>query len=234
MKSKLSEAPVLISPDYGRQFIVQCDSSKFGVGAVLAQKNDEGLELPVAFFSKKLNKAQSNYSVTELECLSVMLALKKFRPYVEGQDFVVVTDHSSLQWLMRQTDLSGRLARWSLKLQGYRMKIEHRRGCQNVVPDSLSRQNFNPIEELENRPIINLDSSEFDSEQYTRLRDNIITNQSKLPDLRVVENKIYKRCDFANGDSENEIFIWKLWVPASLVNTVIDNAHSPPINVTEK
>lgn len=68
MKSKLSGALVLISPNYHKQFIVLCDASKFGVGAVLAQTNEEGQELRVAFFSKKLNKAQSNYSVTELEC----------------------------------------------------------------------------------------------------------------------------------------------------------------------
>lgn len=155
-------------------------------------------------------------------------ALKKFRPYVEGQDFVVVTDHASLQWLMSQTDLSGRLARWSLKLQGYRMKIEHRRGSQNVVPDTLSRQNFNPVEEMEIYPLIDLDSPEFDSEDYAKLRDSILVNTNNLPDIKVVDNKIYKRCDFANGDSETEMFAWKLWVPSTLVNVVIRNAHNPP------
>lgn len=117
LKEKLSSAPILVSPNYTKPFVLQCDASKLGVGAVLTQLNEDNQEMPVAYFSKKLNKAQSSYSVTELECLAVIMALKKFRPYVEGQDFTIVTDHASLQWLMRQTDLSGRLARWSLKLR---------------------------------------------------------------------------------------------------------------------
>jgi hypothetical protein len=68
--------------------------------------------------SKKLNKAQRNYTVTEVECLAVVLAMKKFRMYIDGHDFKVVTDHASLRWLMNQSDLSGRLARWAIKLQG--------------------------------------------------------------------------------------------------------------------
>jgi len=90
LKDNLSKAPILANPDYHKPFILQCDS--YGIGAVLAQKNEEGIETPIAYFSKKLNKAQSNYSVTEQECLAVVLSLKKFRPYIEGQDFIIL-DH---------------------------------------------------------------------------------------------------------------------------------------------
>lgn len=96
LKQVLCSAPVLASPNYEKPFIIQCDASKLGVGAVLAQKNEDGIEVPIAYFSQKLNKAQSNYSVTELECLAAILSLKKFRAYVEGQDFTIVTDHASL------------------------------------------------------------------------------------------------------------------------------------------
>lgn len=89
--------------------------------------------------SCKLTKAQRNYSMSELEYLAVVQGIKKFRPYIEGQKFVVVTDHASLQWLMRQRDLSGRLAKWALKLQGYSFSIKHRKSTENVVADSLSR-----------------------------------------------------------------------------------------------
>ena len=86
-----------------------------------------------------------NYSVTELECLAAVLGIKKFRAYVEGMPFKVETDHASLKWLMSQKDLSGRLARWSLKLQAFDFSIEHRKGSANVVPDVLSRMHADEI-----------------------------------------------------------------------------------------
>jgi len=84
-----------------------------------------------------MNKHQMNYSVTE--CLVAILANRKFRPYVEGMPFTCITDHVSLKWLMTMKDLSGRLARWSLQLQGYDFSIEHRKGSENVVANTLSR-----------------------------------------------------------------------------------------------
>ena len=162
LKELLCTAPVLANPDYTKPFIIQCDARKLGVSVVLAQINEDNVEVPIAYFSHKLNRAQTNYSVTELECLAAVMSLKKFRAYVEGQDFTIITDHASLQWLMRQTDLNGRLARWSLKLQGFRFKIQHRRGSQNVVPDALSRLNHDTeICEMMLQPLVELDSKAF-------------------------------------------------------------------------
>lgn len=128
LKKYLSSAPLVAHPDYTRPFIVQCD----------AQCDEKGDERPIAYMSHKLNKAQRNYSVTELEYLAVVLAIKKFRQYIEGHEFKVVTDHASLKWFMGQRDLGGRLARWALQLQGMNFSIEHRRGKDNVVADALS------------------------------------------------------------------------------------------------
>jgi len=228
LKDKLCSAPILSSPDYNKPFIIQTDASKLGVGAVLTQRDENLVEKPIAFYSKKLNKAQSNYSVTELECLAVILSLKKFRQYVEGQEFRVVTDHASLKWLMSQGDLSGRLARWAVKLQGFRFEIEHRRGIDNVVPDCLSRQNFEDIEELMSFPLVDIESSEFESGQYKSLIETLSEKQNQFPDTQIINNKIYKRIDFASGDQETEQFSWKLWIPEGLVKSAIERAHSPP------
>lgn len=137
LKSKLSEAPILQSPDFSKPFFIHCDACRTGVGGVLVQVSEEGDEMPIAYVSKKLNKAQQAYSVTEQECLAALVCLKTFRPYVEGHEFTIITDHASLKWLMTQTDLSSRLARWALKLQGYKFQIVHRKGKLNVVPDTL-------------------------------------------------------------------------------------------------
>jgi hypothetical protein len=84
LKKALVTSPVLIRPDYSKPFIQACDASKDGIGCALMQHDEEGNERPVAFMSKKLNSAQRNYSVTELESLAVLLGVKKFRPYIEG------------------------------------------------------------------------------------------------------------------------------------------------------
>lgn len=68
----------------------------------------------------------------------LVMVIKNFHSYVYGQDFKVLTDHASLKSLMGQKDLSGHLARWSLKLEGLRFTIEHSSGRHNVIPDALS------------------------------------------------------------------------------------------------
>lgn len=234
LKSRLTTAPVLINPDFTKPFIINCDASQYGVGAVLAQKSEDGCEVPVAFMSQKLNAAQRNYSVTEQECLAAVLAVKKFRPYVEGQDFTIITDHASLRWLMSQTDLSGRLARWALKLQSFVFKIEHRKGSANVVPDALSRAEYAEISVIntgfESGPDIDLNSSEFDSEVYVKWRKQLESNSSKYPDFRVVGKFIYHRTEFYNGNSDDEDSAWKLFVPENLRLSVISNAHDLPVS----
>ena len=139
LKQSLVTAPVLANPDFTKPFVSQCDASQTGVGCVLYQIGSDGEEHPIAYMSQKQNSAQRNYSVTELECLDAILAVKNIRAYIEGVQFKIVTNHASLKWLMSQKDLSGRLARWSLKLQAFDFTIEYRRGSANVVLDVLSR-----------------------------------------------------------------------------------------------
>lgn len=113
--------------------------------------------------SKKLNSAQRNYSVTERECLAAIEAIKRFRCYLEMQDFEVITDHSSLLWLMKQPDLTGRLTRWVFKLQSFKFSISHRKGKDHVVPDALSRIYCNDVSAVDIiEPEIDLASSAFE------------------------------------------------------------------------
>lgn len=225
LKQALTTAPFLAHPDYLKPFIVQCDASKYGVGGLLAQCDENGDERPIAFMSHKLNKAQRNYTVTELECLAVVLTIKKFRSYIEGHEFKVVTDHASLKWLMNQKDLSGRLARWALKLQGYNFKIEHRKGCENVVADALSRSVEIDELEIEVLPAIDLDSEEFESNSYKNMLEQI--KQSNIPDFRVEDKYIYYRADF-NKNLPDCSADWKLVVPDGLKIEVLYSAHNPP------
>lgn len=204
------------------------------MGSVLYQLDDDGNERPIAFMSKKLNAAQRNYSITELECLAAILSVKRFRGYVEGMPFTIVTDHASLKWLMGQRDLSGRLARWSLKLQGFDFSIEHRKGSANVVPDALSRVYVDEldVDELmaeEAALNIDLESPAFEDTEYVSLRTTINENQQRLPDVRVMDGKVFHRSEFCSGDLQLDATVWKLWIPKPLQEPLMAAAHRPPM-----
>jgi len=126
---------VLASPDHSKPFILQTDASDQGVSGILSQEQDDGSEKPIAFFSQKLTSTEKKYTTTEKECLAVLLLVEKFRCYVEGTKFEVITDHSALLWLLRlKTPPSARLARWILRLQPYDFTIIHRKGKEHIIP----------------------------------------------------------------------------------------------------
>jgi hypothetical protein len=77
-------------------------------------------------------------SITDLECAAVVWAIKRFRPYLYGRRFELVTDHNALSWLMKSKDLTGRLHRWSLQLQEYDFNVTYRPGSTNGVAGALS------------------------------------------------------------------------------------------------
>ena len=139
LKDVLCSSPVLRSPDFSSQFILQTDASDRGVGAVLSQRDNNGTDHPIAFFSKKLLARELRYSTVEKECLAIRLATHSFRVYLMGRPFIIQTDHRALQWLDRLKDSNPRLARWSLALQPYQFTVEHRAGHLNGNADALSR-----------------------------------------------------------------------------------------------
>ena len=113
----ITTAPVLAHPNYDKEFILQTDASILGVGGVLGQKDDDGMEHPIVYLSRSLTPAEGNYTITELECLAIIWCVRKLHFYLDGSKSLLQTDHSALQWLFDFNGSNRRLIRWSLELQ---------------------------------------------------------------------------------------------------------------------
>lgn len=96
LKNLLISGPILQYPDTNKPFILTTDASNYSVGAVLSQVNDDGHDLPIAYASRTMNRAETSYHTTEHECLAIVWAVKHFRPYIYGQKFKIYTDHQPL------------------------------------------------------------------------------------------------------------------------------------------
>lgn len=195
VKGILTSPPVLANPNFNLQFVIESDASAVAAGAVLVQYQ-EGVRRPIAFFSRKFSATQRKYSATERECLAVILAIERFRHFVEETQFRVVTDAQSLKWLNKISveGNSARLARWALKLQQHDILLEYRKGKLNVVADALSRA----VE-------VDVLSVDLDLE---RLKKNITAKSDQYKDFKVSHGKVYKYVP--SGRSEDRRFEWKL------------------------
>ena len=140
IKDMLMSTPVLRNPDWTRPFILHTDWSKAGVGACLSQIAEDGKEYAVAFASRMNSRAESTFSSYEGEVSAVVYAIQRFRYYLWGKPFKLITDCKAMEWLTTTAKLRSKLARWSLILAEYDMDIVHRAGKDNTVPDLLSRQ----------------------------------------------------------------------------------------------
>ena len=155
IKRALLKYPVLRQPDFNKHFFVYTDACNEACGGVLSQKDERNFDYAIEYCSKGFDKHQRNYSISEKECLGVIYAVKKFRYYLDGREFTIITDHIALKWLNSIVDPTGRLARWAVYLQAYTYKIEHRAGKSHDNADYLSRpMKDEPI--LDNRSNIDL------------------------------------------------------------------------------
>ncbi len=135
----ITSPQVLALPQPGLPYSLDTDASAYGLGCALFQTHEDGERKPIGFWSRSLVPAEKNYSPTERECLGVVWALKTLRPYLMYEEFIVHTDHSSLQWLLTIQEPSGRLMRWRLVLAEFNFQIKYKLGRLNTQADALSR-----------------------------------------------------------------------------------------------
>ncbi|GJS97243.1 reverse transcriptase domain-containing protein [Tanacetum coccineum] len=152
LKMKLTQAPILVAPDWDLPFEIMCDASDFAVGAVLGQRKTKHFQ-PIHYASKTMVDAQAHYTTTEKELLAVVYALEKFPPYLVLSKSIVYTDHSALKYLLAKQDAKPRLLRWILLLQEFDVVIRDKKGAENLAADHLSRLENPHQSELEKKEI---------------------------------------------------------------------------------
>ncbi|GJZ92535.1 reverse transcriptase domain-containing protein [Tanacetum coccineum] len=152
LKMKLTQAPILVAPDWDLPFEIMCDASDFAVGAVLGQRKTKHFQ-PIHYASKTMTEAQAHYTTTEKELLAVVYAFEKFRPYLVLSKSIVYTDHSALKYLLAKQDAKPRLLRWILLLQEFDVVIRDKKGAKNLAADHLSRLENPHQSELEKKEI---------------------------------------------------------------------------------
>lgn len=123
LKSAMCTAPVLAMPDFQKTFVLECDASREGIGAVLSQEGR-----PISYLSKALSPKNLGLSAYEKEMLAVVFAVQKWRPYLLGKHFKVITDHFSLKYMLEQRISTPMQQKWLTKLIGYDFEIIFRSG----------------------------------------------------------------------------------------------------------
>jgi len=122
-------------PDFTKPFVVDCDASGAGFGAVLHQ----GVG-PLAYFSRPFAARHINLAAYERELIGLVQAVRHWRPYLWGRHFLVRTDHYSLKFLLDQRLSTVPQHQWISKLFGFDFSVEYRPGRLNIVADALSRR----------------------------------------------------------------------------------------------
>lgn len=135
LKSALTSTPILALPNFELMFVLECDASETGIGAVLLQESK-----PVAFFSRALAARHTKLPAYERELIGLVKAIKHWQSYLWGKIFLVRTDHYTLKFLLEQRSLSSSQQHWLSKLLPFDFTVEYKAGKSNTVADALSRR----------------------------------------------------------------------------------------------
>jgi len=237
LKKLLTESPVLGFPDFNKPFVLATDASCTGLGAALMQRSAGRLQ-PIAYASRKLNAAESRYSVTDLEALAVVWSLKHFREIVLGYDIEVLTDHRPLCYLLTDSKSpTGRQARWIDTLLEFNPTIRYTPGATNKVADSLSRM---PVFHLDVLVADDVRKQQREDPLYSDLITLLEANpslplprRSHIPtrDLFLEDGLLFRRSAPGKGRGSRQRHTYnQLVIPETLVPTVLKLLHEAPMS----
>ena len=217
LKAALTSAPVLALPDFKLPFTVETDASAIGMGAVLSQQGH-----PIAFFSKPFSQKMLRASTYVRELCAITIAVRKWRQYLLGHSFTILTDHQSLKELMTQVVQTLEQHTYLARLMGYDYHIQYRLGSHNQAADALSRL---PEGASQAFLILSVPCLTFLDELHDQLRTNS-TFQQKLLD---VQNHLDHHPEFSIAD---KLLLYKgrIWLPSDIpiITTLLTEYHATP------
>ncbi|CAF2775804.1 unnamed protein product [Rotaria sp. Silwood2] len=201
LKTRLTNAPIMNTPNFEQPFILELDACEYGVGAVLTQEYDEN-KYVIAYASRTLSTAERKYGATEREALAIVWATKHFRPYLEGNKIYVRSDCKALEWMRTAKDVTGRIARWAMKLSAYQIEeIRYRPGKLNANADSLSR---NPLpDDIINQHEVSTIETAVNLWQNTNILNDIKEEQQADPKLKQIINFLEIKPTTDSSDKRN-------------------------------
>ncbi len=141
-KEKFSKFPIFRRLDFNKVFILHTYQSALGIGAIIGQLDEEGKEYVITYASRSNNKAKSNYSSYEGECIVVVWVVIHFKPYFYGTKFILYTDHQPIKWLMTNDKLTGKLTYWAPIFQEYEFKVINRPSITHLNANTMSQKPF--------------------------------------------------------------------------------------------
>ncbi|XP_026410936.1 uncharacterized protein LOC113306183 [Papaver somniferum] len=135
LKLAMSTTPVLALPDFTNPFVVESDASDLCIGVVLLQEGK-----PIAYFSKPLGPRARALSTYEKEFLAIVLAVQRWRQYLQGHKFNIRTDHQSIHYFLNKKITTSLQQKYLIKLLGFDYEIQYKKGTANIVVDALYRR----------------------------------------------------------------------------------------------
>jgi transposase InsO family protein len=223
LKTALCSDPILRYPNFNKDFILTCDSSGYAISAILSQEVD-GHDLPVAYYSRQLNKAEQNYSTYERELTAIISGIKHFRIYIYGRHFKIYTDHRPIQFLIAKENKSSRQLNWIALLAEYDYTIQYKPGTSIPHADGLSRIRVDAVQPI-CEPIY--DRQRIKDEQradvsLTQLITKLEADNTSDEDFALDDEGVLYRLRSANERDD------KLVIPASMKLRILNNYHNLP------
>ena len=231
LKKYLMKDPVLVYPDFTKEFYLACDASSTGLGAVLLQKHKCRMRV-ISYASRVLNPTEQRYSVTEKECLGVVWGLRKYRHLILGYKVHILTDHKPILDLFKKRDFinNQKFNRWFLSILEYGPEFKYIPGKSNTLADGLSRafedEEKDKIKKLECFTCqvvdLSLDLVKEEQQKDPEIREimgNILQDESSKPDFQIIEGILYKK-----PSREQEVA--RLYIPKTLIPEVMKLVHS--------